>query len=68
MRSVGNTANWIGGIGVLFLIAGLICIVVGFGIFRNTNYTLRSRLVGFLVPIVPELMWVDLYILGILHG
>ncbi len=68
MLSKGNTENWLGGMGVLFIILEMICFVTGYRIFRNTNYTLRSRLVGFLAPLPALVMWTGIYLMGIFYG
>ncbi len=68
MLSKGNTQNWLGGMGVLFIIVELVCVVVGSGIFRNTNFTLRSRLVGLLAPLPALVMWAGIYLVGIFYG
>ncbi len=68
MLSKGNTQNWLGGMGVLFIISGIFCFLTGYRIFKNTNYTLRSRLVGFLTPLPALALWVCIYLVGIFYG
>lgn len=66
--SGGNTANWIGGIGVLFIVAGAVCLTRGIYIFKNADYSMRSRIAALVPPIVSLVLWVHLYIMGMLYG
>ena len=61
----GNTDRWVGGVGVLFILAGFGAIFVGIREFRDVNLSLRSRLIALIAPLVAEAVWLYLYILGI---
>lgn len=64
----GNTANVMGGLGVLFLLAGIGCFVVGYRQVKDVNFSLRSRLVGVIAPGIVTLMWLYMYLVGLLYG
>ncbi|MBQ7677058.1 MAG: hypothetical protein IJT32_02370 [Lachnospiraceae bacterium] len=67
-RSGGNTANWIGGMGVLFIFAGALCLAAGVPVFKNADFAMRSRLIALLTPLVSLVLWLHLYIVGMLYG
>ncbi len=67
-RSKGNTANVMGGLGVLFLFAGIGCSVLGFLQLKDANFSMRSRVIGMVAPIIATGLWLYLYMMGLLYG
>ena len=68
VASGGNTANWIGGMGVLFIVAETVCLIAGIPVFKNADFTMRSRLVAILAPLFALLLWLVLYLVGMIYG
>ena len=64
----GNTPRLAGGISMLAFLAALISFIVGARVFRNQTFNMKSRLMGLIIPSVAFVVWVSIYVAGLVIG
>lgn len=66
--SLNKVGAIVAGIGVLLMIASIVCLVIGLREYRIDTFSKISRLLGFIVPIISLSLWGLLYIIGLIFG
>lgn len=64
----GNTPPIAAGISMAALIAAVVSFFVGAGVFRNQSYNKQSRLMGLIVPTIAFMVWIGIYVAGLVIG
>ena len=64
----GNTPPLAGGISFLARLAAMGSFFVGAGIFRNQTYNRQSRLMGIIIPSIAFVVWIGIYVAGLVIG
>ncbi|MCR5640247.1 MAG: hypothetical protein K6G04_02715 [Lachnospiraceae bacterium] len=64
----GNTSPMAGGIGMLAFFAAVGSFISGAGVFRNQTYNKKSRYLGLFVPGAAFLVWLCIYVAGLVIG
>ena len=66
--SAGNTPMIFSFIGIISMLATLICMVYGFRQFKDDTHSTESRWLGFLAPLFGFLAWISIYVYGMMTG
>ena len=64
----GNTPPLAGGISFMTMLAAMVSFFVGAGIFRDQTYNKQSRLMGLIVPSFAFVVWISIYVAGLVIG
>ena len=60
----GELANVYSGLAFLFMLASVVCLVVGIREFKDKTRSQKSRLAGLIVPLASVMIWVLIYGVG----
>lgn len=66
IRNEGHIGRALPALGMLFLIASAILSFYGFGEWKKDDYSTVSRRLGLILPLVSFLLWVILFVIGLL--
>ena len=64
----GNTPKYVAGISMVAFIAAICSFIVGAGVFRDQTYNRKSRLAGLIVPTIAFVVWIGIYVAGLVIG
>ncbi len=64
----GEVGKFAGGIGLCAFVACIVCVPVGYKAMQQLEYRLLQRLMGFFVPLAGLLLWLALYLFGLLFA
>ncbi|MCR4998805.1 MAG: hypothetical protein K6A05_03090 [Lachnospiraceae bacterium] len=64
----GNTPRLAGGISMLAFVASVLSFFAGAGVFRNQTYNRKSRWIGLIVPAIAFVVWIGIYVAGLVIG
>ena len=64
----GNTPKIVAGISMVAFIAAICSFIVGANVFRNQTYNKKSRLTGLIVPTIAFVVWIGIYVAGLVIG
>ncbi len=67
-QSNGNTPSAFALIGVLCILGTLICTIFGIRLFRDDTHSFESRILGLMAPLIAFVVWMAVYIYGMMAG
>ena len=68
IQTSGNTAHVLAGVGVLFMLTGIVISLIGIRRGRNPAYSFVSRLLTIILPLLSSCGWLYLYFAGAFLG
>ena len=68
IESGGRIPNYVGGLGMVFFLATIPCVVIGRREFKQKNFNFISRIFGIAIPVIALVAWAILYFFGLVFA